>query len=242
MSGDTCTAKDGGAKHRKIISQETLRSTCANARSHGHKIGLITGCFDVIHLGHIDLFRWAKEKVRVNLLVVGIEDDAAIKATKGPRRPFFTSGQRAEVLAELECVDRVFVLPRKRAFFGEQADAVYRDLLMDIVPTVVISHPGKDSYWEHQKKLVAEVNASLHAMRPTDEEIECVECPDQAITSSSDIGRLLLMLDVEKVRMPTVEDQRFAFRLLLEKPEQKAAILDLWRKCWPYDEWIERLR
>jgi len=54
----------------KIKSLGQLQRICSDLRSKGKKIGLITGCFDVIHIGHIRLFRQAK--ARLDVLVVGV--------------------------------------------------------------------------------------------------------------------------------------------------------------------------
>lgn len=67
---------------------------------------LVSGCFDVLHIGHVRYFEAAR-----NLgyyLIVGINGDERIRALKGPGRPYFPLAERMEVIAALECVDKVF--------------------------------------------------------------------------------------------------------------------------------------
>jgi D-sedoheptulose 7-phosphate isomerase len=65
------------------------------------------GCFDIIHPGHIDLLRQAR-----NLgtkLIVGINSDASVRRIKGEPRPFFSQEDRSEILRNLKFVDEVVV-------------------------------------------------------------------------------------------------------------------------------------
>lgn len=46
----------------------------------GKKVGLVTGCFDILHFGHISIFEFAKS--HVDILLVGIDSDESIKINK----------------------------------------------------------------------------------------------------------------------------------------------------------------
>ena len=50
-----------------------------------HKIGLIHGVFDIIHVGHIEYFKEAKSMV--NKLIVSVTSDKYVN--KGPGKPIF---------------------------------------------------------------------------------------------------------------------------------------------------------
>jgi cytidyltransferase-like protein len=69
---------------------------------------VVTGAFDLLHVGHVR-FLQAAASTGTNL-VVGVEDDPRIAAWKGPGRPVNTATERAEVLAALRVVDGVFLL------------------------------------------------------------------------------------------------------------------------------------
>src|ERR1700760_1989671 len=65
------------------------------------------GCFDLIHAGHIRSFRDAK--ALGDILVVGLNSDASVRAIKGESRPVIDQDDRAEVVAALEMVDYVTI-------------------------------------------------------------------------------------------------------------------------------------
>lgn len=63
------------------------------------------GVFDLLHTGHIDLLTAARSLG--DSLIVGINTDESVRRLKGAGRPVRTEGERAYVLAALECVDAV---------------------------------------------------------------------------------------------------------------------------------------
>ncbi|MHB1446378.1 MAG: adenylyltransferase/cytidyltransferase family protein [Acidimicrobiales bacterium] len=67
---------------------------------------VVTGTFDLLHPGHVRFLTWAAAKARP--LYVGVEDDARVRHWKGPGRPLHTLAERAEVLAALRPVAKVF--------------------------------------------------------------------------------------------------------------------------------------
>ena len=64
------------------------------------------GCFDVLHRGHIELFKFAK--LQGNHLVVGLDSDEKVKRDKGSDRPFNTFEDRKEVLLSIRYIDDVW--------------------------------------------------------------------------------------------------------------------------------------
>jgi rfaE bifunctional protein nucleotidyltransferase chain/domain len=76
-----------------------------NQISPDKSIGLCHGVFDVLHVGHIQHLRQAKENCEV--LVVSLTSDDYVN--KGPDRPFFSIEHRINVISSLEFVDFVTV-------------------------------------------------------------------------------------------------------------------------------------
>lgn len=74
-------------------------------KSKGKIIGLCHGVFDILHSGHLDHLKSAKEKV--DILVVSITADEYIN--KGPFQPINNSYKRISQLSSLEFVDYVFI-------------------------------------------------------------------------------------------------------------------------------------
>lgn len=72
-------------------------------RAAGRKIVFTNGCFDIVHLGHVKYFQFAK--AQGDLLVVGVNTDASIRRLKGEKRPIVAEEDRIGVLEELESID-----------------------------------------------------------------------------------------------------------------------------------------
>lgn len=61
----------------------------------------VNGTFDVLHLGHIRLLKYAAS---LGELRVGIDTDERVKRLKGEGRPFNNLGERVEFLSALKFV------------------------------------------------------------------------------------------------------------------------------------------
>lgn len=90
-----------------ILSRGELSKAVSHARGQGRRIVFTNGCFDILHVGHIKLLQRAR--ALGDLLIVGINDDASVRALKGEKRPLIGDSERAHVLAALDCVDYVCV-------------------------------------------------------------------------------------------------------------------------------------
>ncbi|HET7613031.1 MAG TPA: D-glycero-beta-D-manno-heptose 1-phosphate adenylyltransferase [Gemmatimonadaceae bacterium] len=73
------------------------------------RVAFTNGVFDLLHRGHIDVLNAAR--AAGDYLIVGINSDESVRRLKGPTRPVRTDGDRAYVLAALECVDLVVIFP-----------------------------------------------------------------------------------------------------------------------------------
>ncbi len=88
-----------------IASVQGVAAEVRKLKSTGRKIVFTNGCFDILHAGHIDLLRRARECGDV--LVVAINSDSSVARLKGTNRPIIPEGERAELLDALEMVDFV---------------------------------------------------------------------------------------------------------------------------------------
>lgn len=89
----------------KIISREAFLQLRQGFRDAGKTVVLCHGVFDLLHYGHIEHLREAKEQG--DILVVSVT--AARYVNKGPGRPYFNDHQRMAFLASLEIVDYVIL-------------------------------------------------------------------------------------------------------------------------------------
>jgi D-glycero-beta-D-manno-heptose 1-phosphate adenylyltransferase len=89
----------------KIVSLNEAKTQIEAWKNDDLKVVFTNGCFDILHLGHVDYL----EKAR-NLghrLVIGLNTDASVSRLKGPSRPIVPQHARARVLAALAFVDLV---------------------------------------------------------------------------------------------------------------------------------------
>ena len=66
-----------------------------------------SGCFDLLHAGHVRTLQPASRLGVV--LVVGLNSDESVRRLKGVGRPTLAEQDRALIVAALECVDHVLV-------------------------------------------------------------------------------------------------------------------------------------
>ncbi len=110
----------------KIGSLEQAAQLAMRARAQGRRVVFTNGCFDLLHVGHVSYL--AEAAALGDLLIVGVNSDASVRALKGPQRPVIHERDRAAMLAALAAVDFVVV-------FGEDTP---RPLLAAIRPDVLV--------------------------------------------------------------------------------------------------------
>ncbi|HTR56494.1 MAG TPA: SIS domain-containing protein, partial [Kofleriaceae bacterium] len=98
---------DAASPHAKVFALPELVAWREAARARGKTVVWTNGVFDLFHVGHLQSLREAKRFG--DLLVVGVNGDASVKANKGPERPIFPAAERVELLAALELVDAILV-------------------------------------------------------------------------------------------------------------------------------------
>ncbi|MCS7005041.1 MAG: D-glycero-beta-D-manno-heptose 1-phosphate adenylyltransferase [Cytophagales bacterium] len=76
-------------------------------QAEGKKVVFTNGCFDILHLGHVDYLEKAAQLG--NKLVVGVNTDASVKKLKGNHRPINNEYARCRVLAALAFTDAIIL-------------------------------------------------------------------------------------------------------------------------------------
>lgn len=117
---------------------------------------LCGGCFDLMHYGHFSFLRDAKASG--DILIIALESDEAINKRKH-RTPIHSQLQRAEILASLDVVDYVILLP----FFTE--DKEYGRMVEVIRPSLVAVTKG-DPNIERKRKQTLAVGADVVEVSP----------------------------------------------------------------------------
>jgi len=96
----------------KILDSDHLAAIADSMRAQGRKLVLTNGCFDLLHAGHVRYLQAAR--ALGDALVVAINGADSVCALKGEGRPLNTEGDRAEVIAALDCVEYVVTFPEVR--------------------------------------------------------------------------------------------------------------------------------
>ncbi|MBQ1046343.1 MULTISPECIES: PfkB family carbohydrate kinase [unclassified Micromonospora] len=85
----------------------TAEDLIARVRADGGTVVATGGCFDILHAGHLSTLRAARRLG--DCLIVCLNSDSSVRGLKGPDRPVNPAGDRARLLAALDCVDAVVV-------------------------------------------------------------------------------------------------------------------------------------
>ncbi|MBX2941168.1 MAG: D-glycero-beta-D-manno-heptose 1-phosphate adenylyltransferase [Cyclobacteriaceae bacterium] len=92
----------------------------------GQKVVFTNGCFDILHLGHVDYLE--KAAALGDRLVVGLNTDASVSRFKGEERPIQDQNSRARILASLQFVDMVVL-------FDEDTPL---ELISELLPDILV--------------------------------------------------------------------------------------------------------
>ena len=91
----------------KIFNIKDLAKIINEWRLNGDKIVFTNGCFDLIHLGHLEILAISADLG--DKLIVAINSDMSIKKIKGNSRPIIEEDSRAKQLAAIEFIDAVIL-------------------------------------------------------------------------------------------------------------------------------------
>lgn len=89
----------------KIVELTAAQAQVKTWQAAGLKVVFTNGCFDLIHLGHVDYLE--KARLLGHKLVIGLNSDDSVSRFKGPERPLQDQNSRARVLAAMQFVDLV---------------------------------------------------------------------------------------------------------------------------------------
>ncbi|MCK5594972.1 adenylyltransferase/cytidyltransferase family protein [bacterium] len=108
----------------KICDLSKLLNLIKKLKNDDKKIVFANGCFDIIHVGHVRYLEEAKSLG--DILIVGINNDESESQLKGHGRPIMPEGDRAEIVAALECVNHIVLF----------SDLTVENLLRIIKPAI----------------------------------------------------------------------------------------------------------
>lgn len=133
-SGEILAAASYG-RREKVLSVAQVAAWAAEQRTQGKRVVFTNGCFDLLHVGHVN---YLEDSRRLgDVLVVGLNSDDSVRRLKGPSRPVQTQADRARILGSLSTIDAVTV-------FAEDTPI---ELIRAIRPDVLTK--GKDYQDKH---------------------------------------------------------------------------------------------
>lgn len=103
-----------------------MQEIAARLKNAGRKIVFTNGCFDILHVGHLELLEAARGQG--DILIVGLNSDNSVRHLKGSKRPLNNEADRARILAALEVVDYVVIF----------AEDTPRQLIEAIIPNILV--------------------------------------------------------------------------------------------------------
>ncbi|MDR3156133.1 MAG: adenylyltransferase/cytidyltransferase family protein [Holosporaceae bacterium] len=129
----------------KILPWKKLITTMEELRKEDSQdrkiIGMTSGCFDLLHLGH--LYALKKAKSFCDVLIVGVNSDQSVHHLKGNNRPVQDEKTRSLLIAALIYVDYVML-------FDEASAAYFVDIVQ---PNLIIKDKYKLCDWPNAEKI-----------------------------------------------------------------------------------------
>lgn len=155
-----------------LASDNNYLDTVGPTKRH-FKLALTSGCFDLIHSGHVYfLLAMQKETTDAKQLVV-IHDDQSIKNHKGKNRPILPVQERAVVLDAIQGVDYVLIW---------QGWENIVDLVKELRPDYLVTSQTKiaNSNWDSSWANIAdEIGAKLIGVKEIDHESSTTKLIDR---------------------------------------------------------------
>jgi D-beta-D-heptose 7-phosphate kinase/D-beta-D-heptose 1-phosphate adenosyltransferase len=98
---------------RKILERDVLAREVQRRQQAGERGVFTNGCFDLLHLGHVRYLQEARAEG--DFLILGLNNDAGVRALKGAGRPLVPEQERADILAALNCIDYITIFAEPTA-------------------------------------------------------------------------------------------------------------------------------
>lgn len=128
-----------------VIPLKQLVKVVQGLRRKGRRIAFTNGCFDLLHVGHVDVLERIKRES--DCLIVAVNSDAGVRRLKGHGRPLVPGRERARLLAALKPVDYVTIFSEPTPL--KVIKAIRPDLLAkggDWKPEEIVGREVVESY------------------------------------------------------------------------------------------------
>jgi len=110
----------------KIFTREDLIKQVTIWKQEGQRVVFTNGCFDILHLGHVDYLE--KARALGDKLVVGVNNDASVSRLKGPSRPLQDELSRARIMASLLFTNAIVLFDEETPY----------ELIKSVMPDILV--------------------------------------------------------------------------------------------------------
>lgn len=155
----------------KILTYAQAGDVAVRLRAQGKKSVLVSGCFDIVHLGHVQFLKDAK--ALADVLFVSVATDETIRELKGEGRPVADMQYRASMLASLVPVDFA-VLQEEPLSMPERINF---EKLLSVLRPDFFAVNNTDKSVEYKRQLAVKYGS----------ELKIVDVEQAAITSTTEI-------------------------------------------------------
>jgi cytidyltransferase-like protein len=128
------------------------------AQEQARDLVVVTGVFDLLHIGHLRFLEAARELA--GALAVGVESDARVRGWKGPERPIQSEEDRCALVGALRVVDRVFLIA------GERVDPDYYVELLRPLGARYLAVTADDPFLAEKRAAMAGIGVELRVVTP----------------------------------------------------------------------------
>lgn len=90
--------QDDRLRLKRLLAYSTFKS---------FKLGFTNGCFDLLHLGHVDYL--AKTADNCDVLILGLNSDTSVQRIKGKHRPISDQKSRATILSAFSFINVIVI-------------------------------------------------------------------------------------------------------------------------------------
>jgi D-glycero-beta-D-manno-heptose 1-phosphate adenylyltransferase len=137
------------------MSEEATRAGQAEKDSG---LVVVTGVFDLLHIGHLRFLEAARRLG--GALAVGVEDDERVRRWKGAERPIQSQEDRCDLLKALRVVDQVFLIS------GERVDPDYYVELLRPRDARYLAVTADDPFLAEKRTAMAQIGVEVAVVTP----------------------------------------------------------------------------
>lgn len=134
----------------KIVTTEGAVRLREQWSKDGLTVGFTNGCFDILHVGHMEILEFARREC--DRLIVGVNKDASVSRLKGPTRPINMEEDRAKLLSAFGCVDAVVLFEEDTPM--ALIEAIRPDVLVKGADYSITQVVGHDVVQRHGGKVI----------------------------------------------------------------------------------------